>query len=128
MLQRSPSYYFPMPTMHELRRRWQPLDLPAEWTHEILRRQYMLQLHWLAGRLLEAPDELPTFLMGSIRPLLPEDIDVEKHFTPRYRPWQQRIAIAPDGDFFERMRAGKVSIVTDTIEEFVENGRAALLG
>jgi cation diffusion facilitator CzcD-associated flavoprotein CzcO len=122
MLQRSPSYYFPMPKVHELTTALAPLGLPAEWTHEILRRQYMLQFNWLATVSKESPEEAHEFLMGSIRPLLPENIDVEKHFRPRYRPWQQRIAITPDGDFFERMRAGKVSIVTDTIEEFVEKG------
>jgi hypothetical protein len=57
-----------------------------------------------------------------MRPLLPEGFDVEKHFTPRYRPWQQRIAIAPDGDLFAALREGTVSIVTDTIEEFTEKG------
>jgi cation diffusion facilitator CzcD-associated flavoprotein CzcO len=71
---------------------------------------------------LEAPDELHTFLIESMRPLLPEGFDVEKHLTPRYRPWQQRIAIVPDGDLFAALREGKVSIVTDTIETFTEDG------
>lgn len=122
MLQRSPSYYFPLPTVHELATTLAPLDLPPEWTHEILRRQYVLQFNWLATVCQESPEEGQEFLMGAIRPLLPEGTDVEKHFTPRYRPWQQRIVLTPDGDFFERMRAGKVSIVTDTIEEFTEKG------
>ncbi len=29
----------------------------------------------------------------------------DKHFTPRYRPWQQRIAFVPDGDLFQGDRA-----------------------
>ena len=73
-------------------------------------------------RSLTAPDEVHAFLMEGIRPLLPEGYDIEKHFTPHYRPWQQRIAIVPDGDFFAAIREGKASIVTDTIEEFTENG------
>ncbi|GAA5141145.1 NAD(P)/FAD-dependent oxidoreductase [Pseudonocardia adelaidensis] len=60
--------------------------------------------------------------MDSMRPLLPEGLDIEKHFTPRYRPWQQRLAIVPDGDLFAALREGKASIVTDTIEEFTETG------
>ncbi|GAA4694230.1 NAD(P)/FAD-dependent oxidoreductase [Pseudonocardia yuanmonensis] len=122
MLQRSPSYYFAPPVVHELAVQLRELDIPEEWTHEILRRQYMQQYHWLARTSLEAPDEVHAFLMESIRPLLPEGFDVEKHFTPRYRPWQQRIAIVPDGDFFAALREGKASIVTDTIEEFTETG------
>ncbi len=122
MLQRSPSYFYAPPTTHELAVTLAPLDLPAEWTHEIMRRQYITQYHWLARTSLEAPDELHTFLIDSIRPLLPEGFDIEKHFTPRYRPWQQRIALVPDGDFFAAMRDGKASIVTDTIETFTERG------
>jgi monooxygenase len=57
-----------------------------------------------------------------MRPLLPEGFDVDKHLTPRYRPWQQRIAIVRDGDLFAALREGKASIVTDTIETFTEHG------
>jgi cation diffusion facilitator CzcD-associated flavoprotein CzcO len=122
MLQRSPSYYFAPPSTNELAGTLRALDIPDEWTHEILRRQYLSQFHWLARTSLEAPDQLHTFLIESMRPLLPEGFDIEKHFTPRYRPWQQRIAIVPDGDLFAALREGKVSIVTDTIETFTEGG------
>ncbi|MCD2195368.1 NAD(P)/FAD-dependent oxidoreductase [Actinomycetospora endophytica] len=122
MLQRSPSYWFPAPTVHDLATMLEPLDLPAEWTHEILRRTYVQQLDWLATTGRDDPDQLHEFLVETIRPLLPEGTDVEKHFTPAYRPWQQRIAFVPDGDFFERMRDGKVSVATDKIEEFTEKG------
>jgi cation diffusion facilitator CzcD-associated flavoprotein CzcO len=60
--------------------------------------------------------------MESVKPLLPEGFDVEKHLTPRYRPWQQRITIVPEGDLFAALREGKASIVTDTIETFTEKG------
>ena len=122
MLQRSPTYYFAPPTTHELAVMLAPLDLPDEWMHEIMRRQYMMQFDWLARTSFEAPDELHTFLIESMRPLLPEGFDIDKHFTPRYRPWQQRIAMVPDGDLFTALREGKASIVTDTIETFTEHG------
>ncbi len=122
MLQRSPTYWFPNPTVHELATQLEPLDLPPEWTHEILRRAYVQQLDWLAATGRDDPDQLHEFLVETIRPLLPEDVDVEKHFTPTYRPWQQRIAFVPDGDIFEAMRAGRASVVTDTITEFTEKG------
>jgi monooxygenase len=122
MLQRSPSYYFAPPVTHELAVTLRQLDIPEEWTHEILRRQYISQQDWLTRMSQEAPDELHTFLIESMRPLLPDGFDVEKHFTPRYRPWQQRIAVVPDGDLFAALREGKASIVTDTVEEFTEKG------
>ncbi len=122
MLQRSPSYWFAPPTTHELAVTLRSLDIPEEWTYEILRRQYIQLTDWLARTAQEAPGDLHTFLIESMRPLLPEGVDIEKHFTPRYRPWQQRIAIVPDGDLFAVLREGKASIVTDTIESFTEHG------
>jgi monooxygenase len=122
MLQRSPTYFFAPPTEDELAVTLRSLEIPEEWTHEILRRQNIAQYHVLARMSLDAPDDLHEFLMGSIRPLLPEGFDIEKHLTPRYRPWQQRIGIVPDGDLFAALREGKASIVTDTIETFTEHG------
>ena len=122
MLQRSPSYYRIRPTDHELEVTLRALDIPAEWTHEILRRQYISQYHWMARKSVEAPDEAHTFLMENLLPELPAGIDVDKHFTPRYRAGQQRIAVVPDGDLFAALREGKASIATATIETFTEHG------
>ncbi len=122
MLQRSPSYFFAPPTTHELAVTLRALDVPEDWTHEILRRAYTAQTDELARLAHEAPDELHAMLLEAMRPLLPEGFDVEKHFTPRYRPWQQRIAFVPDGDLFLALQEGKASIVTDTVDTFTEAG------
>src|SRR5271165_1620338 len=122
MLQRSPSYFFAPPTTNDLAETLRALEIPEEWTHEILRRHYIQLTDWMARTALEAPGDLHTFLIESVRPLLPEDFDIDRHFTPRYRPWQQRIAIVPDGDLFATLREGNASIVTDTIETFTEHG------
>jgi monooxygenase len=122
MLQRSPSYFLAPPITHELATTLRQLEIPEEWTHEILRRAYTAQFNELARMSHEAPDELHAFLMESMKPLLPEGFDVDRHFTPRYRPWQQRIAIVPEGDLFAALREGTASIVTDTIDTFTEKG------
>ncbi len=122
MLQRSPSYWLAPPLTHELATTLRALDVPEDWTHEIMRRAYAAQFNELARLAHEAPDDLHAFLMESIKPLLPEGLDIEKHFTPRYRPWQQRLAIVPEGDLFTALREGKASIVTDTIDTFTEKG------
>jgi monooxygenase len=122
MLQRSPSYYFAPPVVDELAEQLRALDIPEEWTYEILRRKFMAQTNLLARMSAESPAELHAFLVESVRPLLPEGFDVEKHLTPRYRPWQQRIAVVPDGDLFAALREGAASIVTDTIETFTSRG------
>jgi cation diffusion facilitator CzcD-associated flavoprotein CzcO len=50
------------------------------------------------------------------------DYDIDTHFTPSYRPWRQRVALVPDGDFFKSIKAGQVSVLTDEIETFTETG------
>jgi cation diffusion facilitator CzcD-associated flavoprotein CzcO len=70
----------------------------------------------------DAPEDLRTLLIESTREHLPEGFDVDKHFNPTYRPWQQRIAVLPDGDLFAAVRDGQASIVTDGIEAFTETG------
>jgi monooxygenase len=122
MLQRSPTFFLSRPKTHELAVTLRALDVPEEWTHEILRRAHVAQLDELTRLSFEAPDELRKFLIEEMRPLLPEDFDIDKHFTPRYRPWQQRLAVVPEGDLFAAVREGKASVVTDTIETFTETG------
>jgi len=50
------------------------------------------------------------------------DYDVEKHFSPRYNPWDQRLCLIPDADLFLAIRSGKASVVTDEIATFTETG------
>jgi cation diffusion facilitator CzcD-associated flavoprotein CzcO len=122
MLQRSPSYFLARPRTHELATTLRELDVPEDWTHEILRRAYIVRYNQLARMTFDSPGELHTFLIESMRPLLPEGFDIDRHFTPHYRPWQQRIAVVPEGDLFAAIREGKASIVTDTIDTFTEDG------
>ena len=48
--------------------------------------------------------------------------DAQVHFNPRYNPWDQRVCVAPDGDMFQQIRAGRASVVTDTISRFTATG------
>ena len=84
-------------------RRARALDVPEEWTHEILRRAHVAELDALTRMSFETPEELRAMLIEGMRAQLPEGYDVDKHFNPRYRPWQQRIAMLPDGDMFTAM-------------------------
>lgn len=122
MLQRSPTFFVARPKTHELADRLRQLDVPDEWTHEILRRAYIAEGAEITRMSFESPDELRALLLDSMRPLLPEGFDVERHFSPTYRPWQQRLAVVPDGDLFTALREGTASVVTDTIEEFTATG------
>ncbi|MEO7363820.1 MAG: NAD(P)/FAD-dependent oxidoreductase [Gemmatimonadaceae bacterium] len=51
-----------------------------------------------------------------------DQFDAETHFSPQYNPWDQRMCLAPDADFFKAVRNGKASVVTDSIQSFTANG------
>lgn len=53
---------------------------------------------------------------------LPKGYDVDKHFNPPYNPWDQRLCLAPDGDFFDVIKAGDADVVTDKIVRFTPTG------
>src|SRR5262249_22984544 len=73
-------------------------------------------------RCVDEPEAVKAELLGAIREYVGADYDIERHFTPRYRPWQQRLAFVPDGDMFRAIAEGKASVVTNEIERFTEDG------
>jgi cation diffusion facilitator CzcD-associated flavoprotein CzcO len=68
------------------------------------------------------PEKVKNLLLGYVAKMLGSDYDIERHFTPRYNPWDQRLCLVPDADFFRAIRQGKVTVVTDHIETFTETG------
>ncbi|WP_062469682.1 flavin-containing monooxygenase [Variovorax boronicumulans] len=122
MLQRSPTFFAAEPWEHPLEAQLRPLNLPDEWFHEIMRRAFIAKTDEVVRLAFSHPEDLRAYLIGETRARLPEGFDVDKHFNPRYRPWQQRIANVPDGDLFHAIRDGKASVVTDTIERFDTRG------
>jgi len=121
MLQRSPTYFWTGENRNELADRLRSLDLPEEWVHEIVRRDILLTAQAVQDFAVAAPEMVKEELLKVVREKLGDEI-VKKHFTPRYRPWQQRLAYIPDGDLFEAAKSGKVDIVTDHIEKFTADG------
>lgn len=122
MLQRSPTYYFPRPKSDEFTDTLRALDLPQEWFHEIMRRRHLQENRRVTRLARTAPDTLKADLLAAVRAYLGDEADIETDFTPHYRPWQQRVAMIPEGDLFRAIRSGAASVVTDTIERFTESG------
>lgn len=122
MLQRSPTYFIPGENRNEVADMLRELDIPEEWTHEIVRQKILHDSREITRRSFEEPDVLKKELIDGAKAFLGEDYDVEQHFSPHYRPWRQRIAFVPDGDLFKGIVAGKASVVTDQIETFTEKG------
>ena len=121
MLQRSPTYFYTGENRNELADQLRALDTPEEWVHEIVRRSILKGAEDIQNFSVTHPEVVKEELFKVIRGILGEDFDMS-HFTPSYRPWQQRLAYVPDGDLFEGIKSGKVSVVTDHIDRFTEQG------
>ena len=122
MLQRSPTYFRigrnAIDIADELRR----LEVDPAWIHEIVRRKILYEQAAFTRRCVAEPEAVKDELLAGVRAYVGPDCDVERHFSPRYRPWQQRLAFVPDGDMFKAIAEGKVSVLTDEIERFTETG------
>ncbi len=121
VLQRSPTYFIPGRNQNDLADSLRQLGIDETWIHEIVRRRILFDQRAFTERARQEPDAVKKELLGAVSAFLPQDV-VEKHFTPTYRPWRQRIAFVPDGDIFQGIKAGKASMVTDEIDRFVEKG------
>ena len=130
MLQRSPTFFITGRNANALADTLRELDIPAEWTHEIVRRKVLFDQAAFTRRCVAEPEAARQDLLAGVRAALGPGFEgeVEKHFNPRYRPWQQRIAFVPDADLFKSIREGKASVVTAEIETFTEKGIALKSG
>ncbi len=121
MLQRSPTYVVSRPSedpiAHKLRR-----HLPEVMAYQITRWKNVLRGMYIYRLCKRDPERIKTLIVGGVRMALGPDYDVGKHFTPRYKPWDQRVCLVPDGDLFETIRKGQASVVTEEIETFTEDG------
>ncbi|MFK8054332.1 MAG: flavin-containing monooxygenase [Woeseiaceae bacterium] len=66
------------------------------------------------------PSVIRRSIVEDVRASVGDHIDVDRHFSPPYNPWDQRLCIAPDGDFFAALNSGAADIRTDSIREFDE--------
>lgn len=128
MLQRSPTYFRTGRNAIEIAEELRRLQVDEEWIHEIVRRKILYEQSAFTKASLEKPEKVRKDLLDNIRNLLGPDYDVDTHFTPKYRPWRQRIAFVPDADLFRAIKDGKASVVTDEIERFTERGIALKSG
>ena len=50
------------------------------------------------------------------------EYNIQKHFTPSYKPWDQRMCLVPDSDLFKAINKNKASVVTDKVKQFESDG------
>jgi cation diffusion facilitator CzcD-associated flavoprotein CzcO len=121
MLQRSPSYVVSSPSedaINKFLRRFLPIKI----TYFLIRWKNILYQSYTYSMAKKYPEKIKDSILDLVKEELGSDYDVEKHFTPSYKPWDQRICLVPDSDLFVAIRNNKASVITDTIKEFDSDG------
>jgi cation diffusion facilitator CzcD-associated flavoprotein CzcO len=120
MLQRSPTYVVSAPGEDRIAN-WLRERLPAKSAYAITRWKNVLRGMAFYAYSRRWPAHAKKLMVGEVGKHLGR-AQTERHFTPTYKPWDQRVCLVPDGDLFESIKSGKASVVTDHIETFTETG------
>jgi cation diffusion facilitator CzcD-associated flavoprotein CzcO len=121
MLQRSPTYVISFPDEDIVANGLRAI-LPEKWAYAITRWKNINFQQFMYGQTRKRPETVKRMLLRKVRKELGRDYDVEKHFTPAYDPWDQRLCLVPNNDLFVAIRSGKASVATDHIDTFTETG------
>ncbi len=121
MLQRSPSYVVSLPQQDPLAKLARRL-LPTDLAYRLVRWKNVLVTTAFYTLSRRRPKLVKHLIRLGIQRHVPADFDIDTHFKPRYNPWDQRLCLIPNGDLFEAVSRGDVSIVTDVIDTFTERG------
>ena len=121
MLQRSPTYVISSPSIDKLAARLERF-LPDRMAY-ILTRWKNVVVQMILYRMSKRwPDYIRGKLIHWTKLQLGKHFDVNEHFSPSYKPWDQRLCLVPNGDLFKSLRKGSSSIVTDHIDQFYDKG------
>jgi cation diffusion facilitator CzcD-associated flavoprotein CzcO len=121
MLQRSPTYVVSLPGEDPIAIALRRV-LPDKAVYAVVRWKNVLLQMATYNLSRRRPAFVKKLLRRGTEKALPAGYDIDKHFKPRYNPWDQRMCLVPDGDLFKVISAGQASIVTDTIDTFTEKG------
>lgn len=122
ILQRSPSYVMSQPAQDNIellirRLTWWNKDLE----HTLIRWKWVLVPFLLTRFAYNFPAAAKKMFSGEMKRQLPPTIAHDPHFSPSYNPFEQRVCLCPDGDFYAALRSGKGNIETGVIEDMTAN-------
>ncbi|MCB1256140.1 MAG: NAD(P)/FAD-dependent oxidoreductase [Microthrixaceae bacterium] len=121
MLQRSPTYLLSLPAKNpiaDLARK----ALPGAISGPLVRWSLAMGTLGIYNISRAAPGLVRSRLLSRVKRALPKGYDVDRHFTPKYAPWDQRLCVVTDGDLFREIKKGTVDVRTDNIVEFTPKG------
>ena len=122
MLQRSPTYMGAKPAVNPMANRL------AKYFGRWAARWWFISTNMLIYWYCRAfPERAKAKIIADIKKELGDKFEA-KHYSPNYKPWDQRLCLCPDGDFFDAIKAGKASVETDQITSFDTSGIALKSG
>jgi len=121
MLQRSPTYFMSAPDKDMIGNYFKKI-FPQKTAYFLTRWKNILMGNYFYKQCVNNPEKVKEMLINGVRAHLGEDYDIDTHFTPKYKPWDERLCFVPNADMFEAMKSGKASVVTDHIDQFTETG------
>jgi monooxygenase len=121
MLQRSPSYVMPFPSKDVIADLLRKL-LPADRAYRAIRWKNIKTATGIYSLSRSKPTQVKALLRKIAVKQLPTGFDVDTHFNPSYQPWDQRMCLVPEGDFFKAIKHGKADVVTDHIDSLTPTG------
>lgn len=121
MLQRSPSYIVSRPAEDRIAQGLRRI-LPERAAYAVTRWKNVLVGMFFFKLARSRPGPVRQHIVKMAARQLNSGYDVATHFTPDYKPWDQRVCAVPDGDLFRAIRKGRASVVTDTIDRFTAGG------
>jgi len=121
MLQRSPSYILSLPGVDAIAH-YLAGKLPIQTAYGITRAKNVGLSMAFYNYCRQYPERAKNMLIGQVRKKLGKDYDVKTHFTPKYSPWDERLCLTPNDDFFDAIKSGRAEVVTDHITSFTEKG------
>ena len=106
MLQRSPSFVLSMPNSDPIADVLRKL-LPPRRAYAGDPVEERAPGHVIYKFCRKHPARARAILQKGAAKRLPDGYDVDTHFTPAYEPWDQRMCLVPDGDFFAAIKSGQ---------------------
>lgn len=120
MLQRTPTWMVSRPAKDRLNNLLRKV-LPEKWVYAMTRARNVFLQDVVFKRARTTPERVASVLTARLKDHLGENYS-EEAFKPPYNPWEQRLCLVPDADFFEAINQGKASVVTDQIDSFDATG------
>ncbi|MFM6950445.1 MAG: flavin-containing monooxygenase [Novosphingobium sp.] len=120
MLQRTPTWMVSRPAKDRFANTLRKF-LPEKVAYALTRAKNIFFQDLVFKRARNAPEKVKEFLEKQLQENLGPNYN-KTDFTPPYNPWEQRLCLVPDADFFEAIKAGKAEVVTDHIEKFDKTG------